>query len=215
MSKLPTHHPIRILRRNRRPIAASLAAASVFLTAQAFRPPAPATTPVLVARHDLPAGSRLSAADLQVVGVAADLVPAGTPGSASELVGAVTAVAVAAREPLSTSRLLGRDLAADPRAPDNRPMPIRIADPDAAALLHPGNRIDLIAASGGGADAALAAANARLVAPDVLVLSQVAPPDGAESSVTGSLVLVSVTPEQAIELAAAQAAGRITFTVSR
>jgi Flp pilus assembly protein CpaB len=217
MSSLPTHHPIRILRRNRRPLAALLAGGAMLVAIQAVRPPGPPTSAVVVARHQIPAGTQLAAGDLVVAQVGSQLVPEGAVRDPEALIGSVTAVTVAAHEPLTQARLLGRELGADPDRPDNRPMPVRIADPDAASLLGPGNRVDLIAATANSLDAegtGSSGASARTVASDVLVLSRVKSAGGDSSSASGSLVLVSVTPQEAIELAAAQAGGRITFTVT-
>lgn len=217
MSAMPAHHPIRVLRRNRRPIAAAFAGAAMLVAIQAVRPPSQPTVPVVVARHLIPAGTLLEAGDLMVAQADAQMVPDGAQPETAALLGSVTAVTIPAREPLTQARLLGRQLGLDPQRPANRPMPVRIADPEAASLLNPGNRVDLIAAHSGGdpPDADSTGGAARLVAADVLILSRVGSSDRDNAAVAGSLVLVSVTPEEAINLAAAQASGRLTFTVTK
>lgn len=245
---LPQRHPIRILRRQRRPVAAVLAAAAVLFAIQAARPAGGQLVEVVIAARAIPAGATITSGDLDVVAVPAPLAPtakgppaqdsaapglghaegadlgaAGTGSSAprssavAEYVGSVSAVAIAAGEQLSPVRLLSRDLAADPAKPDNQPMPLRLPDNAAAALLRPGNRIDVIAAASAESAAQGAGGQvARIVARGVLVLSLMAESDGQGDVGPGSgtLALLSVSEREAVALSQAQAEGTITFTVA-
>ena len=70
---------------HRRLLAALLALLAVVLGLHAARPPAPATAALLVADHDLPAGTVLTSADLATVRVPVGLVPAGAEPHAAGL----------------------------------------------------------------------------------------------------------------------------------
>lgn len=211
MANLPTYHPIRVLRRHRRGIATCLAALSVGLVALATRPPVIPMVQVMVADRAIAAGSRIEASDLRAVSIPARLAQ-GALADSGAAIGQLAAVAIAAGEPISAARLLNRELADDPQSPQNVPMPLRLADTEAAGLLRPGNRIDVIATSSpeGGGPAA------RVVAREVLVLSL---PEVGQQAMSagpsGRLTLVSVDPQEAVALAGAAAGGQLTFVVTR
>ncbi|MEN3540262.1 SAF domain-containing protein [Microbispora sp. ZYX-F-249] len=76
--------------------------------------------------------------------------------------------------------------------------PIRIADPDAARLLFPGDVIDVLAAFEDGPF------QARTVAQEVRVIAR--PPGRTDG---GALLVLATTPGQAAQLAQAQAQGRL------
>jgi hypothetical protein len=101
--------------------------------------------------------------------------------------------------------------------------PIRIADAGAAALLEPGDVIDVLAADGvggtdGEADAGSMAREARLVASDVRV---VAVPHDDESALAGggdlgegALVVLATTSQTAARLASAAVTARLSLTIN-
>jgi pilus assembly protein CpaB len=219
MPSLPMYHPIRIVRRNRRTIAALLAAAAVLAAVQAARPPGTDTVAVVVAAGPIAAGSVINGSDLEVAHVAAALAPASAARSPAGFEGSVAAVSIEAGEPISAARLLSRVLAEDPGHPGNLPMPLRLSDSAAASLLHPGNHINVIAATPAGAELAGSGASARMVAGDVLVLSLIEEDTGIAgsggASSGGRLALVSVAADQAEALAAAETGSHLTFTVQR
>ncbi len=96
-------------------------------------------------------------------------------------------------------------------ATDEVAAPLRLADAAVAALLHPGARIDVLAVAEsptGPADAT--GAPASVVATAVRVLSVPAADPGAGG---GSLVVLAVTPDQALALIGAQASGRLAVTL--
>ncbi|KAB8182157.1 SAF domain-containing protein [Microbispora catharanthi] len=80
--------------------------------------------------------------------------------------------------------------------------PVRIADPDAARLLSPGDVIDILAAFEDGPF------QARTVAQEVRVIAR--PPGRTDG---GALLVLATTPGQAAQLAQAQAQGRLSMTI--
>ena len=94
--------------------------------------------------------------------------------------------------------------------------PVRLADADVAPLLHVGMRVDVLAA-GSASDTGLPAATpARVVADDVQVVSVAAAQNGAASAANtsgGTLVVLAVTPADALALAGGEAEGRLSVTL--
>jgi hypothetical protein len=93
--------------------------------------------------------------------------------------------------------------------------PVRLADPTVATLLHPGDRVDLVAAQAGSSDpvsGGTAPADAHVVAPGALVLS-VVQPDQSDSVLVGGgttasgLLVVAVSRTEALSLARASLLG--------
>jgi Flp pilus assembly protein CpaB len=105
----------------------------------------------------------------------------------------VLAGPVAAGEPVTDVRLVGRGLAA--AHPDLTVMPVRLPDAGVAALLRPGDRIDLVAADPGSGDA-------DPIAFDVLVLAVPAATATAEDSSAppGRLVVLGISPTAAADV---------------
>jgi Flp pilus assembly protein CpaB len=179
----------RAVLRRRRPIAALCVAAAVGATVHATAPPPPETTSVLTAARDLPAGSTVGPDDVVPVELDPGSVPDGTVG---DPVGQVLAAPLRRGEPLTDVRLVGDDLAA--AHPGLATLPVRLPDADVAALLRPGDRIDVVATDpqGGGA---------RVVADDVLVLATPSgggADAGAGSSAPAGVVVVLGVPPLAV-----------------
>lgn len=82
--------------------------------------------------------------------------------------------------------------------------PARVADPETARLLSPGDVVDVLAAP----STWDGSVPAKIVAEDVTVLST-----PAGESDRGALVVLATTSDQAIELASAQAGGRLSITI--
>lgn len=217
----------RLVRRHRRALAALSAAVAVLALGTALRPPPAATRPVLVAARDLPVGHRLVATDL-----AAARVPSGValPGAATDpggLVDRVLAGSVLRGEPVTATRLVpgagGNGGWATPAG--TQPMPVRFSDPAADALLSAGTAIDVLAAQAPAVDLEGASAGyvpARVVAEGVLVLAVLGSaeePEGLLPSVGAAgdrsdPVVLAVTRDQALALAAAQAGSRLMFALA-
>ncbi|WP_169948550.1 SAF domain-containing protein [Microbispora sp. H11081] len=201
----------RLAARRRRPIAAGLAGLAVACVLLAVR--APGGVEVLAAARDVP-GGRLAPADVMVVRLPPDAVPAGAYAPGAPVVGRVVSGALRRGEPLTDVRLLGPGLfrqALAVRAPAGQSAggvaglvatPIRIADPDAARLLSPGDVIDVLAAFEDGPF------QARTIAQEVRVIAR--PPGRTDG---GALLVLATTPGEAALLAQAQAQGRLFVTI--
>ncbi|MEK8227784.1 SAF domain-containing protein [Oerskovia sp. M15] len=151
-----------------------------------------------MAARDLDAGTVLDEADLTVVDVVAPLVPGTSLTRVSEAVGRTTSVALPRGLTLTPSLVAAGDLAA--AAPSGTVVaPVRLADPAVAALLHPGDRVDLLGAADEGPDGYLRrAARARARRrPGRRALRRAARRDDDEGGVT----LVAVLPDEAASLA--------------
>jgi Flp pilus assembly protein CpaB len=178
----------------------------------ALQPPAPATRGVVVAAADLSAGRSLAPGDLTVAQVPAGVLPAGTTGDPTDVVGRSLAAPMARGEPIAGHRLT--ELPPWSVPPGTMPMPVRFADAGAAALLAAGHRVDVLAASGPGLDGAAPFASAELVAQDVLVLAVITAEQGSGGILGGSATTEQQTPlvllaaDRAAALAIAGAQGR-------
>lgn len=191
---------VRALDRRRGLVAGGLAAAAVAAGLGVVAPGEPPTATVLAAARDLPAGAALADGDLRAVALPAGVVPTGVLRTPADAAGRVLAGPVRAGEPLTDARLLGAGLVP---AGDRVAVPVRVAEPALPQLLRAGDRVDVLAASLQGEQAA------RAVVSDVAVL---AVPD-AEQTADGSLLVVAATPEAATRLAAAAVTSRLSVVV--
>ena len=191
-------------------LARQVAAAVLTLSALllALRPPtAPAvadgkaTVPVVVAARDLPAGTVLTATDLTTARYPAAAAPAGVVGAARTVVGQVLAGGVRTREPITDARLVGPGVTALLPA-GQVAAPVRLADLAVAALVHTGDRVDVLATA---ADAP----TAELVAEGALVVAAT----GADGHADGGLLLLAVDDGTAARLAAAATSATLTVTL--
>lgn len=192
------------LRRQRRVVVALLAAGAAFTFAQIVAPAPPATTPVVVAAHELPAGAVLGPDDLDVVRFPRDTVPDGTNRAVADIVDEILAAPVRAGEPLTDRRVVGEALISG-YPPGLVATPVRISDVAVVALLEVGARIDVYAASRAGGE------SARHVASDAIVVTM--PHTPADARHDGALVVVAVTPSTAAALAQATAEGLLSITL--
>lgn len=187
--------------RPRLPVVRRVAAVLLVLAAAvvAVRPPPQArgepTVPVLVTTRDLPPGAALSRADVRVVDLPESLRPDGALTAAAEITARVLTGAAARGEPLTTARLVGREntrlTTGDPAA---TAVPVRLADPEVAALLTPGARVDVVTVSPDNAAAGV------LLAADATVVAVHEPPAPAADQ-PGRLVLLAVPRQEATRLA--------------
>ncbi|MBZ2199085.1 SAF domain-containing protein [Occultella gossypii] len=183
---------------------ACLAWAAVLVLAE-LRPPAPPTTEVLVVTGTLPAGSVLTAADVEVRRVR-DPPPETVP--LAEAVGAPLAIGVTPGMPVVPTLLVGPGLAASAPA-DTVVVPIRLADPALAQLVRVGDLLDLYLAP---VDSGGQVLESELITSEALILSRVdaAEPDasifGATSpaGVTG-VVIAAVAARDAARVSGASA----------
>lgn len=180
---------------HRRLLAGVLALLAVVLGLQAARPPAPATAVLTVARHDLSAGSVLTAADLTTIAVPPGVVPA---GAVRRPTGRVLAAGLRRGEPLTDLQLVGPGLTAG--HPDLVALPVRLPDAGMAALLRVGDHVRLLATDA-------QRGTTTTVAPDAVVLALPAgdaasakvSSAGVTSTLGGRLVVVGL-PEDLVTL---------------
>ncbi|HET8583909.1 MAG TPA: SAF domain-containing protein [Jatrophihabitans sp.] len=136
--------------------------------------PAPApSVAVLVAARDLPAGHTLARSDVAVGRWPPELRPAGARAAPAEVVGQRLAGPVRVREPITTSRLVGRDLAAGLGA-GQVAVPVPLDDPHAADVVHAGDRVQLLETprpADAGVATPAAASRVAVVASGALVLA--------------------------------------------
>jgi pilus assembly protein CpaB len=198
-------------RRPRSPVHTARRAAAVLLAALALvlalRPPprpaaadVPATAAVTVAATDLPPGGVLARSDLSVAHLPPGLVPSGVEPDPAVLVGRVLAGAVRAGEPVTDVRLVGAGLTAL-LAEEQVAAPVRLADLAVAALVRPGDRIDVLATRPD-------AVSAEIVAGSALVL---ATPGGEPDA--GGLLLLAVDQPTAARLAAMATTATLTLSL--
>ncbi|WP_326825811.1 RcpC/CpaB family pilus assembly protein [Streptosporangium sp. NBC_01756] len=192
----------RFLGRRHRVIAAVAAALATVCALIGLRPDTASVT-VLAAARDLPSGA-LDAADMKAVALRPDTVPDGAVRPGTPVTGRVLTGPMRRGEPLTDTRLLGPSLLAA-HGPGTVATPVRVADPETARLLSPGDVVDVLAASSTWEDAA----PARTVAEDVIVLTT---PDGEQDR--GALIVLATTSDQAVKLASAQAGGHLSITIN-
>jgi pilus assembly protein CpaB len=133
------------VRRYRRLIGAALVTVAVAIVVSKLAPKPAPTTAIVVAARDLPAGEALTAADLHMVDVPPATVPSGVTTDLGAVVGSQLTAPLRRNEPLTDVRL--NDGLLRRPAPGLVSAPVRLADSQAAVLLRPGQRIDVLAAS--------------------------------------------------------------------
>jgi Flp pilus assembly protein CpaB len=191
-------------------VVALLLGTAAALTVEELSPAPPPDVPSLQAARDLPAGEVLDVDDVVVARVPDGSAPATGFTRPAQAVGQRLSTAVQAGEPLTPTRLVGPGLLLGQR-PGTVALPLRLADPAAAALLRPGDRIDVVAAVPG-------AGTSQVVGAGLVVLD--APTAGA--CVVGEaltddagLVVLAVTPPLATRLVAAAADAPLWYVLRR
>ncbi|GGT00773.1 hypothetical protein GCM10010156_68620 [Planobispora rosea] len=185
-------------------LAAALAALAVTCAMTGLRPDTASVT-VLAAARDLPGGV-LAATDVRPVALRPGTAPDGALRPGTPIAGRILAGPARRGEPLTDVRLLGPGLLTAHR-PGTVATPIRVADPESARLLSPGDIVNVLAAPTGWDGPA--ASGATTVAENVPVVALPASESGG-----GALIVLATTPEQAVGLASAQAGGKLSITIS-
>ncbi len=142
-----------------------LAAASATAARPAPAAGGRADEPVVVAARDLPAGRLLTAGDVTRVRWPVGVRPPGAATAVGTFVGRRLTAPISRREPLTPTRLLGRDLTTGLPA-GTVAVPVTVAGARPAQLLHAGDRVELVAVGRAGDGAA--PAPVRASAPDVV-----------------------------------------------
>lgn len=191
----------------RRLLAAGLLAGAAAFALQALAPAPPRGVPVLVAAHDVPAGAALDNGDVRRVERPVGSVPSGALSVVGQAAGATVSSAVRSGEVITDARLAGRSSLVG-LAPDVVAAPLRLADGQVAALLRPGELVDVLAA---GADGAAG----RLVASAVRVLAVPGRDRGAAAlgPGDGALILVATTSTTAARLAGSAVTDRLSVVI--
>jgi Flp pilus assembly protein CpaB len=158
---------------------------------------------VAVSARDLPAGTVLTADDLATSRYPPAAVPAGVAGDPEQLLGRALAGSVRAREPITDARLVGPGITS--LLPDGQvAAPVRLADLAVAALVHTGDRVDVLATAADAPAAEVVAAGALVVAAT-----------GTDEDGGAGLLLLAVDNETAARLAAAATTATLTVTLPR
>ncbi len=196
------------INRFRRPLAALCAAGAVLAALNVLAPGPAATTAVLAAARDLPAGHVLGIDDLHRLDLPPAVVPAGVLRPGASVLGRAVALPVRRGEALTDVRLVGASLLAAVGERGLVGAPVRIADAAAVALLSPGDRVDVL----GSTDTAT---QARVVASDVVVVTVPGggPDDRADPLEGGALVVLATTPATAQALAHAATTARLSVVL--
>ena len=197
----------------RRVLATLLAVAALVL---ALRPPTgpaasatgPPTVPVVVATGDLPAGSVLTAEELEVAHWPADLAPSGAVRSPDELAGRTLAGPLHGGEPVTDLRLVGPGLTAS-RPAGQVAAPVRLADLAVAGLVRPGDRVDALATAPDAADAEVVVSGALVLSP-----STTTDAGAVDAAPAAGLLLLAVDSATGARLAAAAASDTLSVTLA-
>ncbi len=161
---------------------------------------------VVVAARDLTPGTVLQASELTLRRLPAEMTPDGAARSETAVLGRTLAAPVRRGEPLTDVRLTGSELARAASAnPDAVSVPLRLADPGVAALLHIGAAVDVVTIGERQDEPVVLARGAR-----VLAVLEV---DNRTKMRDGGLVLVGLDPIAATRVAAASISQDLTVTV--
>jgi Flp pilus assembly protein CpaB len=171
--------------------------------------PATPTAQVVVAARDLAAGTVLAAADLRTVPMPAPVVPAGVARRSAGLVGQLAAGPIRRGEAVTDARVVGPGLAAGLGSGESAAVPVRLADPEAAALVRAGDRVDVLGTPVAPDGTQVAGGDAIEVAAAVRVLAVLGSRDAAD----GVVLVVAASQRTARRLAGAAARHRLSVSV--
>jgi len=187
----------------RRATAAVLVGVAAVL---ALTPGTGSAVAVVVATRDLAPGTVLQANEVTMRGLPAPVVPDGAARTPTTVLGRTLAAPVRRGEPFTDVRLTGPELARTvPVGPDAVSVPLRLADPDVAALLRPGATVDVVTVGERQDEPVVLARSAR-----VLAVLEAGPRTGTRD---GRLVLVALDPVAATRVAAASLSQTLTVTL--
>lgn len=199
--------------RNRRLTVALLLCLATGITVQQLTPASEQRVSILVAAHDLAAGTNLTESDFTNVGVPPDLAISGALLDHVSLVGRQLASPLAKGQIPTESNLLGPGLLTG--APvGSAAVPLRMADPSSIQLLSPGQLVNVVLTAAGTYDESR---QTEVLAASVPVLWTSAqggkPGQWLGTSDTDGLVVVAANPPQAEKLAGASTQGKLFFVL--
>ncbi|MGO4591384.1 Flp pilus assembly protein CpaB [Paenarthrobacter sp. 2TAF44] len=199
--------------RNRRLTVALLLCLATGITVQQLTPASEQRVSILVAAHDLAAGTSLTVADFTTVGVPPDLAISGALEDHVSLVGRQLASPLTKGQIPTESNLLGPGLLTG--APvGSAAVPLRMADPSSIQLLSPGQLVNVVLTAAGSYDESR---QTEVLAASVPVLWTSAqggkPGQWLGTSDTDGLMVVAADPRQAEKLAGASTQGKLFFVL--
>lgn len=212
----------RVVWRHRVLLAALCCGLAAMGVVQALRPGPPPSTPVLVTTREVAAGTRLTGDDVALREVAVSLAPPAALRDRPQVVGLTAVVPLPAGAPLHTGIVSdGGVLASAPQG--TVVVPVTLADDGVAALLRPGDRVDLLtpgstrSATGNREPATSYLARRALVLPTP---AHRTPDDGAAGLLGGGtdpppVTLVAVDPAEAPDLSAIAGIGAVSAVLVR
>ncbi|WP_265522615.1 SAF domain-containing protein [Oerskovia flava] len=196
-------------------VACGLAAAVVV---GELRPAPPPTEPVVVTARAVDAGTVLRVDDLDVVHLPVGLAPDGVLSTQDAASGRTASLALARGLPLTPELVAAGEVTAS--APAGTVVaPVRLSDSAVAALLVPGDRVDLlVGADGSGHSSGHDTGDdppTPYLARGAIVLPGTPPPTAAGGLLGGSgdaaagVTLVAVTPQEAVQIATVSGWGTV------
>ena len=205
----PRRVPLRRERTGLRRLAsAGLAATALAAGVHVLAPGPAATVAAVVLTRDRPGGAVLGPGDLRTEQRPPATVPRGALSLAAAS-GRVLAAGARAGEVLTDVRLVGPGLLAGQDA-GLVGAPVRVADPAAAALAAPGDRVDVLLATTARRDAEVVVRSAVVLARPSPVRADLLGP--AETG-GGALLVLAVSTPDAAALAGAAARGPLSITL--
>ena len=195
---------LRAFRWHRRWFAALFVAIALLAALNSVSSAESGGTPVVVASRSIPGGARITANDVSLVRVRADLVAEGALADVGQAVGRTVVVEVPARQVLTGSVLLG---SSGQVAPGQVALPVSFGGANTVSLLTVGSRIDVLGAAASGSGYGVVATNVRVAA---LPASDEPGPLGGTTS---RLVLLDVSSAQAVAIVAAMAVSTVNFAL--
>lgn len=196
----------RTVLRRRRLLAAVLLAVAVLAGLRALVPAAPPSATVLVAARDLPAGRPVGEGDLEQRSLPDDVVPDGALRTWPS--GRLLAAPLRRGEVVTDVRLTGGGPALA-QGEHTVAAPVRLSDAGQAALLAPGDRIDVVVGD------PRAGGEASLVASCAVVLSVPAASEATDGALPGRLAVLALDDDAARRLAGATTTSYVTYTWCR
>jgi pilus assembly protein CpaB len=161
---------------------------------------------MVVAARDLAPGTVVGSGEVTLRELPPQVVPDGAARSPAVVVGRTLAAPVRRGEPLTDVRLTGSELTrAISPDPEMVSVPVRLADPGVAAVLHPGVTVDVVTISEPQGEPVVLARGARVLA----VLES----DARAGDRDGRLVLVALDPVAATRVAATSISQNLTVMV--
>jgi pilus assembly protein CpaB len=187
---------------HRRKLAVVAAAAAVLCGISAAAPSAPTTVAVVRAARQLAGGAVITASDLSVAQVRPGDLPVGAYTDVGAVVGQTLAAPVAKGQVLTPLAISSGRTGV---GTGHVMAPLRLGDAGMAALLHPGDVVDVVAAD-------TESAKATVVADGVRVITVPQEPDdpATDRSSAGALVLLDVDRPTAANLARAAVSATLT-----